>query len=275
MAEQQHVLAADVDYFVFTVADCLLALPYMHILQIVDSPQCTALPNLPKSVRGVINFMGEAVPLIDTRVKLSLKSRQEEVTEFIDTFLQRKQDHLNWIEALKDAVNNDREIKLERNPHKCKFGQWYDTYRPNSLALTAYMARFNRPHQVVHKLADQAEELVREGRKEQAKELIRAAEEKELKNLVELFDGFEEQMEKSYQEYAAVLSQGERKFSFSFDTIKYFEKLQVVGNEIPLTGDIDNRIIHGVGRRKVGDESEDVLMLDVDRLFDFDISIAE
>jgi len=187
----------DVDYFVFTVEDCLLALPYMNILQIVDSPSWTALPNLPHYVRGVMKFMGEAVPLIDTRVRLSLKSRQAEVADFIKTFVQRKQDHLNWIEALKNAVNNDQEITVERNPHKCKFGQWYDTFKPISLTLSAYMARFNHPHQAVHRLAEQAEELVRQGGKEQAKSLISAAEGAELKNLVALLTGSKNRWKKA------------------------------------------------------------------------------
>ena len=57
---QQHgsVPAEDVDYFVFSAKDYLLALPYFSIIQIMDSPACTAVPNMPPHVRGVIDFMG-------------------------------------------------------------------------------------------------------------------------------------------------------------------------------------------------------------------------
>lgn len=271
--QQQHnVPASDVDYFVFSARDCLLALPYYNIIQIVDSPTCTVMPTMPPYVRGVIDFMGEAVPLIDTRVRLSLVSRQEEVTEFVNTFLQRKQDHLNWIARLKDAVDNDKEITVERNPHNCAFGKWYDTYRPNSLALASYMKRFDAPHKVIHDLAVQAEKLVIAGQKEQARSLIAAAEGNELKNLVALFDGFEEQMRQSYLEYAVVVTHGGRKFSLSIDSINYFEKLDDIVYDVPFVGDVNNKLIQGIGRKRFDDRTEDVIILNLDELLDLEDS---
>jgi purine-binding chemotaxis protein CheW len=271
--EQQHdnVPATDVDYFVFSAKDCLLALPYFSIIQIVDSPTCTAMPAMPRYVRGVIDFMGEPVPLIDTRVRLSFNSRQDEVTEFVGTFQQRKQDHLDWIDRLKDAVENVKEITLEKNPHNCAFGKWYDTYRPNSLALASYMKRFDLPHKAIHNLAVQAEKLVHEGQKERAKSMIHAAELNELKNLVALFDGFEEQMRQSYQEYAVVVAHKGRKFSLAIDAVKYFEKLDEIVHDVPFAGNINDKVISGIGRKRLGDTSEDIIILNLDALLDVEM----
>jgi purine-binding chemotaxis protein CheW len=268
--EHENSPGADVDYLVFSAREYLLALPYYDIIQILDSPSFTAMPNMPRYVRGVIDFMGEAIPLIDTRIKLSVTSRQEEVTEFVSTFMLRKQDHLNWIVKLKDAVDNDHEITVEKNPHNCAFGKWYDTYRPNTLALSSYMQRFDKPHQAIHNLAVQAEELIRAGQKEQAKALIHAAENKELKVLVGLFDGFEEQMRLSYQEYAVVVAQDGRKYSLSVDSIKYFEKMDAIVKDVPFTGNISEKMIRGIGRKKIGDTTEDVIMLDLEGFLDSD-----
>jgi len=275
--EQQHgtMHEADVDYFVFSAEDNLLALPYYNIIQIVDSPACTVVPSMPSYVRGVINFMGEGVPLIDTRVRLSLTSRQEEVTQFVSTFLQRKQDHLNWIARLKDSVENDQEIAVERNPHKCAFGRWYDTYRPNSLTLASYMRHFDKPHKAIHNLAIQAEKLILDGHKEQARSLISAAEQNELKSLVELFDGFEEQMRQSYQEYAVVVTHGERKFALTIDSINYFEKLDEIVHDVPFAGNISDRIIDGIGRKRFEDRTEDIIVLSLKALLDFEADETE
>ncbi|NTV51365.1 MAG: hypothetical protein HGA69_00825, partial [Desulfobulbaceae bacterium] len=271
--DQHHgsVPAADVDYFVFSAKDYLLALPYINIIQIVDSPTCTAVPNMPPYVRGVIDFMGEPIPLIDTRVRLSLKSRQEEVAELVNTFLQRKQDHLNWISILKDAVENDTKITVEKNPHNCAFGKWYDTYKANTLALSSYMHRFDIPHKTIHNLAVQSEKLILDGQKQQAKSLISAAEQNELKTLVALFDGFEEQMKLSYQEYAVVVNHMGRKLSLAIDTVKYFEKLDEIVYDVPFTGNINDKIIMGIGRKKVGDATDEVMLLDLGALLDADI----
>jgi chemotaxis signal transduction protein len=268
---QRSVSATDVDYFVFSAKDYILALPYFNIIQIVDSPTCTVVPNMPPYVRGVIDFMGEPIPLIDTRVRLSLKSRQEDVIDLVNNFLQRKQDHLNWISRLKDAVENGKEITVEKNPHNCAFGKWYDSYKANTLALTSYMYRFDRPHKAIHNLAVQSEKLILDGQRQQAKSLINAAEQNELKTLVTLFDGFEEQMRLSYQEYAVVVNHKGRKLSLAIDTVKYFEKLDEIVYAVPFTGNINDKIILGIGRKKVGDATDEVMLLDLDALLDADI----
>lgn len=260
----------DADYLVFSAKDYILALPYFDIIQIVDSPACTTLPNMPRYLRGVIDLMGEALPFIDTRIKLSIQSRQEEVAEFVKTFMMRKQDHLNWIDKLKHAVDNDEDITVEKNPHKCAFGRWYEAFEANTLALAQYMSLFDTPHKAIHKLADHAEELVQAGQKEQAKLLIHAAENKELLSLITLFDGFEEKMRQSYQEYAIVVVHEGRKYSLSADSIKYFEKMDEIVNNVPLLVNIEEKMVHGIGRKKIGDITEDIIILNLAGLLDFE-----
>lgn len=269
--QQRSAAAEDVDYFVFSAKDYLLGLPYFNIIQIMDSPVCTAVPNMPPYVRGVIDFMGEPIPLIDTRVRLSLKSRREDVADLVQTFLQRKQDHLNWIGKLKDAVEKDKEITVEKNPHICAFGKWYDTYKANTLALSSYMSRFDRPHKAIHDLAVQSEKLILAGQKHQAKLLISNAEQNELKTLVALFDGFEEQMKLSYQEYAVVLTHKGQKLSLAIDTVKYFEKLDEIVYDVPFTENVNDKIVLGIGRKKVGDATDEIMLLDLDALLAADI----
>jgi chemotaxis signal transduction protein len=268
--QQRKLPAADADYFVFLAKDYLLALPYFNIIQIVDSPTCTAVPNMPPYVRGVIDFMGGPIPLIDTRVRLSLKSRQEDVTDLVNTFLQRKQEHLNWVSKLKDAVEHDKKIDVEKNPHNCAFGKWFDTYKANTLALSSYMFRFDRPHKAIHDLAVQSEKLILAGQKQQAKSLISAAEQNELKTLVSLFDGFETQMRQSYQEYAVVVNHKGQNISLAIDTVKYFEKLDEIVYDVPFTGSINDKVILGVGRKKMGDTTDEVMLLDLDALLETD-----
>ncbi len=253
----------EVDYLVFSARDYILALPYFDIIQIIDSPTCTTIPNMPKYLRGAVDFMGEPLPLIDTRIKLSIQSRQEEVMEFVNTFMMRKQDHLNWIDKLKNAVYHDEEILVERDPHKCAFGKWHDTYRPNTLALATYMAQFDAPHKAIHRLADQAEELLHTGQKEQAKILIHEAENKELVKLINLFDGFEEQMRLSYQEYAIVVVHAGQKYALSADSIKYFDKMDEIVDNPQLLKGIDNKMIQSIGRMMTSTVPEDIAILDL------------
>jgi chemotaxis signal transduction protein len=261
---------SDIDYLVFSAQDHLLALPYFDVIQIIDSPASIVIPDMPRSIRGVFDYMGEAIPLIDTRIRLSLTSRKEEVDNFVKIFMLRKQDHLNWIANLKTAVNRDEEIKVEKDPHKCAFGKWYDTYQAHTLKLASYMKRFDVPHRAIHHLAVQVEELIREGRKEQAKVLIQAAENDELIRLIELFDGFEDQMRQSYREYALIIGNNDRKFALAVDSIKYFEKMDEIVGNVPLFGGINEGVVRGIGRKKVNEGIEDIIILDVASFLDLE-----
>ena len=211
---------SDIDYIVFTSHDHLLALPYCDVIQIVDSPSSTFLPHMPHAIRGVIDYMGEAIPLIDTRIRLSEKSRKEEVDDFVKTFMLRKQDHLNWIENLKNSVNKDEIISVQKDPHQCAFGKWYDTYVPHTLKLASYMKRFDVPHKAI--------------------------------------------------QYALIIVNNGRKFALAVDSIKYFEKMDEIVDKVPLLGINNQRMVRGIGRKKVNERTEDVIILDLPVFLDFE-----
>ena len=265
---EQDALRADTDYLVFSAKDYLIALPYHSIVQILDSPSWTSLPNMPPYFKGVVDFMGSAIPLIDTRVIFSLPSLQEEASDFVATFMRKKQDHLDWIAKLIDCVDNDKEISLERDPHRCAFGRWYDTFKPNTLALAVYTRLFNEPHVAIHNLATRAEGLIKQGQKASAKQIIHAAEKNELVKLVELFDGFEEQMKLSYQEYAIVVSHQESTYALSADSVRYFEKLDSIAGDVPLMGEVSEKLVRGIGRKKIGERTDDIIILNLDNIFE-------
>ena len=86
--------------------------------------------------------------------------------------------------------------------------------------------------------------------------------------MLDLFDGFEEQMTLSYQEYAVIIAHKGCKFSLAADSIKYFEKMDAIIKDVPLMGTISEKMISGIGRKKIGDVTEDVIMLHLDGLFD-------
>jgi hypothetical protein len=137
------------------------------------------------------------------------------------------------------------------------------------------MKRFDNPHKAIHNLAIQAEKLILDGHKEQARSLINAAEQNELKSLVALFDGFEEQMRQSYQEYAVVVTHGERKFALSIDSINYFEKLDEIVHDVPFAGNINDRVIDGIGRKRFEDRTEDIIVLNLEALLDIETGETE
>jgi chemotaxis signal transduction protein len=264
--ENQH-LSQDAHYLIVMLSDQLFALPYDHIVQIIDSPRATKVPNMSSHVRGTINFHGEMIVLYDMRKTLGMTSLPEEVMHIVQTLAARKQDHINWLAKLKDEVYHDREISVQTDPHKCSFGKWFDAFRPESVTLADYMTRFDAPHKQIHHLAIQAQELIRKGRKQEAKDLIHDAEKKELNSLLALFDAAEEAIRRFTYEYAVVLERSGLKFAISVDSVKSFDQFEEVSLDVPpVLKRTVGEFLCGFGRRNVNGRAADILILDVEKI---------
>jgi purine-binding chemotaxis protein CheW len=254
------------DYLLYVVAGHLYALPYHKVVQIIDRPVATRLPNSDSVVRGAINHAGEMVILYDLRKALGRPSLAQEVADTVRSLAQRRHDHVNWLTRLKDEVYHGREITVQTDPHQCNFGKWYDAFRPESTTLSDYMARFDAPHKRVHAIAVKAQELIRAGKKEQAKELVHSAETGDLGVLLRLFDNVEQQIRTFTYEYAVVMEQQGGKYAFAVDSVRSFETLSLsteVPDMITRTG---GDFVEAIGQRTADGRSEDVLLLNVEKL---------
>lgn len=257
----------EMEYLVFETAGQRFALAGAQIVQILDLPPHTSLPAMPAVLRGIMDFRGEAVPLFDLRKKLDCISQAQEISDLIKTLQLRKQDHLHWIAKLKEAVYNQQEITVETNPHRCAFGKWYDSFKTDSAILDYYLSRFDKPHQRIHQLAVESQELMRLGKNTAAQEIIQAAEKKELKLLIKLFDSAAEQLTNYSYEYAVVVEEGAKKMALIVDTLKYFDKFDAISEELPalITRDKNNFVV-AIGKKIHPETTDEVMILQLDKL---------
>jgi len=255
------------EHLVISSAEQLFALPSRDLVRIMDAPACTAIPLTEAHVRGVIDVHGETVPLIDLRTRLGYLSLNKEMDDLVKLIAARRQDHVNWLTKLKDAVYHDKEITVQIDPHKCNFGLWYDRFKSNSSTFTSYMKRFDGPHKAVHGIAIRTKELMQSGQTEQAKDLIHETENTVLKGLLTLFDSFEEQLKSHTHEYAVVLKRPGGVFALAVDTLVVFDRFTDMFDELPkMLRSGQDRFISGLGRMQIGGEIRDVLILNTDLL---------
>ncbi|MFH1440674.1 MAG: methyl-accepting chemotaxis protein [Candidatus Omnitrophota bacterium] len=59
-------------------------------------------------------------------------------------------DHLNWMNALSDQFLLDKSFEGQLDPHKCKFGEWYDTFKSDNPEVMKIYASINEPHKKLH-----------------------------------------------------------------------------------------------------------------------------
>lgn len=106
-----------------------------------------------ESILGLIELRGATLPIMDLRKRLHMPSVQEETAAFEEMLALRKQDHINWVEALRHSIHSGEEFKLATDPHRCKFGQWYDSYKPTSRVVKIHFDQIHAPHDKLHESA--------------------------------------------------------------------------------------------------------------------------
>lgn len=255
------------EYLVFTSAGQKFGLRQEVLVAIIDMPNHTLIPHMPSHMRGVIDYMGKAVPVYDLRKKMGIATLAEEINTLIDSLGQRKQDHLAWLEKLKDQVAHGQEITVQTDPHKCAFGLWYDTCKFYSFDLNEYMTFFDAPHKRIHSLAIEVSILIQAGKFEAAKDVIHQAENNELQTLLTLFDGAAQKIKKFTYEYAVIFERANRqRVSILADNLEYFGLLDEVISPLPIAFSMQHgNFIDALGRKSKGDETEEILILNIEK----------
>jgi purine-binding chemotaxis protein CheW len=156
----------------------------LDVLEMVPVARLHSSPLAPAFVKGIMLLRQDTFPVLDLRVRLGMPGYTAEMVEMLHA---REKDHVNWLRELESCVREDRSFTLAVDPRKCKFGQWYDQYRSDSLTLREHMKKFDAPHKAIHALASQAKALVDANRRDEAVALIDHARNRELRMMVDLF----------------------------------------------------------------------------------------
>lgn len=222
------------------------------VLSLNQVPEVTPLPVAPKEVRGVIKFREKLIQLVDTRILLNRKSIAAETSDFDTMIDQRYQDHLNWLGTLEKNVKEDSEFTLTTDPHKCAFGKWYDTYKPEntSLIFSSTFAKFEEPHKAIHQIGITAKNLIESGRKTEAMELINSVRNTELKQMMHLFGEIKEAYKEGRRETVVVLGDENKSIGISVDQITSIENLFEFDEDFIKESLSNTDYLSGVAKRK-------------------------
>jgi purine-binding chemotaxis protein CheW len=212
---------------VLRVEDEFFATPCEQVRSIIALTGVTPVPHLPKYMRGVINHQGEVIHVLEMRSRLGLKSLSAEVNEFVGLMEDREQDHVHWIDTLVESVQEKKKFTLTTDPHRCKFGQWYDHFLPKTedVLLKSLLSQFDKPHQSVHGVAIQVEKLQYEGHYTEAFELIQDRKDHELRIMRNLFSDVKETYRNHNREIAVVLEFNNRLAALVIDEVIAIEPL--------------------------------------------------
>jgi purine-binding chemotaxis protein CheW len=246
------------------------ALPTQEVRGLVVNPQIALVPDTPEYVRGVMSIRGRTIPVVDLRRRLGMTSAAQESEAFRVLMNQRQKDHVNWLNELEASARERREFKLATDPHKCAFGRWYDSYKPENIRMAGLLGRFAEPHRQVHSTAGELLALQLQGNWEGALDLTERTRAGALTTMIALFTALQELIGESQREVVVVLQTDLRAFALAVDEAVGVEKFDR-DNLGALPVATDGGVVSQFGSR--GKTEPLVLMVATDQLLGEDVRI--
>ncbi len=175
--------------FTFWVSDTLYAIDIARVLTISqEMEQIQSLPAEAKGLVGMVEFQGNAVPVLDFANMLGFASGIEKNIELIQLLSDKEKDHIDWIASLEDSLLNDTPFVKTKDPHKCTFGAWYDSFNSRDETLMEILSEFDKPHKQIHALADKLLNMKKDNKLKEALKMLGLEKGITLKRLMKRFD---------------------------------------------------------------------------------------
>lgn len=194
-------------------------LPTSQIHEMVILSDLVDVPNQPDYMRGVMNLRGEVIPVIDLRRRLGLPHADGQMQELLQLLDDRKQDHINWLDELKQSVKEGRDFQGELDPTRCKFGRWLTDFKTDNIQLRMLLYQFEAPHRAIHQIGHTVTELIAQERRDEALERIHAVSDGELKLLLDLFEKTREEIRDGDKRIVLVVDIRNHKVGLTVDTV--------------------------------------------------------
>ena len=250
----------------FKLKDQTFSISTSNVLSIIKISEITVLPNIDKSMRGIIRYRDKLFPLLDLRTIMDMSSRESEIAEFVAMMEARELDHKNWLAELEKSIKMNCAFKLTTDPHKCAFGKWYDKYKSDSILISSLLEQFDSPHKQIHSIAKDIEKYKKENDFESAQSLINKTRNSELSVMISLFSKIKNAVS-SQREFAILLNYQSKKCAVTVDkveSIEFVNSVPIEEGDEELLGLLSNSYVKGLGRLKNGDLS---IMINGDSLF--------
>jgi len=218
----------------------------------------------------MINHRDQFIHLVDMRILLGIRSLNAEVDEFIELMDSLMQDHVNWLDTLRNCINERKKFTLTTDPHECKFGEWYDNILPTieDAALKSLLLSFEKPHHDIHGIAAHAEKLLEDGKEIEAMNLIEETKNYELRKMVKLFDEVKKNYRSNHREIAVVLEHSNFQSALIVDEVVKITNLlwdNWRSIDQDMIGYIKSKYMLGIA--KIPENESPVVILDVPSLF--------
>jgi purine-binding chemotaxis protein CheW len=263
MREETGTVAANV-WVQTQVASHDILFPASQIREMVTLDSQVVKHNASNSIRGMLNLRGHVLTLVDLRLLLGEPSANAELESMVAMLVQRKLDHERWLNTLEKSITDSVPFTMARDPTQCAFGKWYFSFQTDNAVLRMQLAKIDRPHRMIHALADHTLSLAAAGKHNEAMLELSEARRGTLAELLRLLDDTIHVIRDEQREIVLVASRPGAGLGFIVDSIVSVRTL----NESNLTS-VDARSLGDVESCLSGVASlngQTQLLMDLDRL---------
>lgn len=183
---------------------------------IVIPKPLTPLPKAPSHLIGITEYKGRILPVIELRVLLGMPS----LAEYVEQFSRMKQMHIDWVDTLKEALENRHFFSLPVDPHKCRFGQWYDHYETDNYSINFVLKKLAAPHARIHQCGATFNGCLQKEDFEGAAQCVEQAKSVCYSEMIPLLDQLIETYQEIFRGIYIVLSCNEKRIALFVDEIK-------------------------------------------------------
>lgn len=223
----------------------------------------------PEYIRGIFEMRGEILPLVELRSVFDMPSLEDEYNNFKDMIEQRIQDHINWAERLEYCVMTGEHFELSINPHKCAFGQWYDSFETDIQTISHLMKKIDEPHKNLHKSAEEVFKCSQDcencKREECLKNIFKKVKEEYVPTIVSLLNEAKQEFHHSFKEMVLLIELNNKKIGLITDEVMSVETLINANEPIPEKRMYNTKYIEGVSRSSNMDKT--ILRISCEKLF--------
>jgi len=114
-------------YLSFKLDKEIFAVSVYKVLEVLQMQKVTQVPKAPEYIRGVINFRGEILPVVETRTKFNMPDREDEEKYVIIVLDLQINGQKLILGAMADGVKDVLEIKEEDIKEVPEMGSNYNT----------------------------------------------------------------------------------------------------------------------------------------------------
>lgn len=258
---------------VFKVKNGYFAINSKNIQGIMQLPTVQKLPNTPPNIEGMFIYRGRPLMLMDMRGVFGMTTINEEYDAFSSMMEQRKQEHMMWVETLKESVETGEPFPLATDSHECAFGKWYDSYVTSNDTLRVHLSKIEEPHNLLHKSAIKVEERIAQGvdaaQDETVQNILRQVEMEYAPRIISLIDETIEMFKyEAYHEMVLVLSSGsmEKEVGLIVDEVLSVEDLTDMSADSNMNYYNAEKIVSSVA--KSSKYNDIILVLDEEKIYE-------